>query len=148
MHVPPGIALRSGSGATAPGPHDGTITLALWPKEWSPAILVATAQTGNRITVSPSKARDELTGLKKSLQKVRQEIGAMKIEPVGVLQNHTHGHVIYLARQVRLNHFSFARAARRSEELAAKSLGRVRAPLSAFGYAVAAQPVSALVRPP
>jgi alpha-glucosidase (family GH31 glycosyl hydrolase) len=52
----------------------------LWPKEWSPEHLIAAAQTGNRMSVAPARAAEELYGLRAALPKVREEIAAMKID--------------------------------------------------------------------
>ena len=54
----------------------------LWPKEWSPEILVSAAQTGNRMGAAPAKANEELSGLRAALPRVREEVGALKIDPL------------------------------------------------------------------
>ncbi len=53
----------------------------LWPKEWSPEILIAAGQTGNRIGINPANAERELDSLRASLPQVEKEISAMKIDP-------------------------------------------------------------------
>jgi len=52
----------------------------LWPKEWSPESLIAAAQTGNRMSIAPARAMEELHGLRAALLKVREEIAAMNID--------------------------------------------------------------------
>jgi len=52
----------------------------LWPKEWSPESLIAAAQTGNRMSIAPARAMEELHGLRAALPKVREEIAAMNID--------------------------------------------------------------------
>jgi hypothetical protein len=42
----------------------------LWPKEWSPEILVAVAQTGNRISINPKTALEELQKLDREFPEV------------------------------------------------------------------------------
>ncbi len=50
-----------------------------WPKEWSPDSLVAAVQTGNRISLQPQHAADELAQLKKSLPAIISQIKRLEI---------------------------------------------------------------------
>jgi alpha-glucosidase len=52
----------------------------LWPREWSPEILVSAAETGNRMSIAPADADKELKGLTAALPKVKEEIAALKID--------------------------------------------------------------------
>jgi alpha-glucosidase len=52
----------------------------LWPKEWSPELLVTLAQTGNRLSVWPEKAQSEITGLKDKLPDLINEIRRLSID--------------------------------------------------------------------
>lgn len=50
----------------------------LWPKEWSPEILLEAVQTGNRISLNPRAAFDELRRFKRILPDVIRQIEALK----------------------------------------------------------------------
>jgi hypothetical protein len=52
-----------------------------WPNEWSPDILVHTAQTGNRIGLEPKSAQRELEQLRRDLPQVIKDIQSMEIDP-------------------------------------------------------------------
>jgi len=52
----------------------------LWPEEWSPDVLVAAAQTGNRISIWPEKAESEINGLRKRIPVLLEEIRSMSID--------------------------------------------------------------------
>jgi hypothetical protein len=49
-----------------------------WPKDWSPDVLVNAAQTGDRISLHPESARQELDVLRKRLPEVLREIMTLK----------------------------------------------------------------------
>lgn len=53
----------------------------LWPREWSPEVLVAAAQTGNRMSITPANAEKEIEHLRAALPKVKEEIAGLKIDP-------------------------------------------------------------------
>jgi hypothetical protein len=57
----------------------------LWPKEWSPDLLVRLAQTGTRIAAHPSSAGSEIDSLRARLSRLAGEIQGMGID-AGVKQ--------------------------------------------------------------
>ncbi len=46
----------------------------LWPEDWSPDLLIEAAQTGNRITLAPSNAEQEIKKLNDIITKLSREI--------------------------------------------------------------------------
>lgn len=52
----------------------------LWPKEWSPQILIAAAQTGNRITLKPESALEELQNLERNFPEVIRQIRSLQAD--------------------------------------------------------------------
>ena len=50
----------------------------LWPKEWSPEILIKAAQTGNRIRLHPEQIILELETLKREIPEVLAQVEALK----------------------------------------------------------------------
>lgn len=50
----------------------------LWPQDWSPDSLIQLAQTGNRITLNPKNALEELEKLNREWPGVLQEISTLK----------------------------------------------------------------------
>lgn len=52
----------------------------LWPKEWSPEILIAAAQTGNRISLKPENALEELQRLEKNFPEVLRQIVGLQAD--------------------------------------------------------------------
>ncbi len=50
-----------------------------WPKEWSPEILIAAVQTGNRMGIQPGRALLELQDLDVKFGRVKAEIQTLKI---------------------------------------------------------------------
>ena len=50
-----------------------------WPNNWSPDILIEAAQTGRRMTLDPSKAREELEKLQRSIPAIAGAIREMDI---------------------------------------------------------------------
>ena len=51
-----------------------------WPKEWSPDNLVEAVQTGNRISLNPKTALQELEKLERSLPEVIDQITKLNID--------------------------------------------------------------------
>jgi len=52
-----------------------------WPKEWSPDLLVGAAQTGNRITLAPFNALDELSRFAGAVKAMPDAVGKLAIDP-------------------------------------------------------------------
>ncbi len=50
-----------------------------WPKEWSPDILIKALQTGNRISLNPKSAKDELQEFHRLLPEVVNHISKMEV---------------------------------------------------------------------
>ena len=50
----------------------------LWPKEWSPNILIEAAQTGNRISLKPENILKELEHLHNIYPEVLKQVSALK----------------------------------------------------------------------
>ncbi len=50
----------------------------LWTKEWSPEILVAAAQTGNRVSINPQSALAELQKLEREFPEVLNQVRQMQ----------------------------------------------------------------------
>jgi len=54
-----------------------------WPKEWSYGDLVAAVQTGNRMSIQPEKARQEMEALQKRIDVTLRQLPAMNV-PDGI----------------------------------------------------------------
>jgi hypothetical protein len=50
-----------------------------WPKEWSPEELVLAVQTGNRISLTPSSATDEVAGIVQRAGSVLKTLETMQV---------------------------------------------------------------------
>jgi len=50
-----------------------------WPKEWSYGDLVAAVQTGNRMSIQPEKARQEMEALQKRIDVTLRQLPAMNV---------------------------------------------------------------------
>jgi hypothetical protein len=51
-----------------------------WPKEWSPGLLVASVQIGNRMSLHPETARSELDEFSKKYPEILKQIGTLDID--------------------------------------------------------------------
>jgi hypothetical protein len=54
---------------------------AFWPKEWSPELLINAAQTGNRISLEPSMAKEETRRMMESIPLLISQIDTLRIDP-------------------------------------------------------------------
>ncbi len=50
-----------------------------WPKEWSPDILVYAYQTGERLSLHPERAQEELAALRSAISEIVRQIEKLNI---------------------------------------------------------------------